>query len=484
MIASFNGHLNVVRYLLEAGVNPDVSANCGATALHFAAETGAINIVRELVEKGKANALKTNNFGMIPLMSASEHCQEQVFDYLMSQCPNVSKTDQIDCYELLGASFANDKEHYDLDKSYAYLTKAMNLRCENPENPIPKTKLKVIKAYDNHQECETLTELELRQENPHKLHMEGLAIRERILGSDNPEIPHPIVYRGAVFADATDFDKCVALWMHALDIKQKNLKNTPVAKDVLRFAQVFSQMFLLGMRIKFNDFLHVLNATANEMAENVKLLEKTGIESDFRGDDPDTIIEELETNMLTFLYLMVIFGKIGGEESDLFAAMKIIHFVVAEVKPKSWKTGRTLIHLAVDSETAINDFHIRDVVRFPCSKTSKLLIEAGIDVQKRDNDGNTPLHLIVGYQRVVGDFLTLHAIITSLIDAGAHVDMVNNSGETPMAKASTGVAEIILKSQQKLSLKCLSAQAVKRHGLSFIGQVPATLEHFISLHGP
>ena len=53
----------------------------------------------------------------------THHSQEQVFDYLMSQCPNVSKTDQIDCYELLGASFANDKEHYDLDKSYAYLTK-------------------------------------------------------------------------------------------------------------------------------------------------------------------------------------------------------------------------------------------------------------------------------------------------------------------------------------------------------------------------
>ena len=50
------------------------------------------------------------------------------------------------------------------------------------------------------------------------------------------------VYRGAVFADATDFDKCVALWMHALDIKQNNLKNTPVAKDVLRFAQVISNI--------------------------------------------------------------------------------------------------------------------------------------------------------------------------------------------------------------------------------------------------
>ena len=73
----------------------------------------------------------------------------------------------------------------------------------------------------------------------------------------------------------------------------------------------------------------------------------TGIESDYRGDDPDTIIEELETNMLTFLYLMVIFGKIGGEESDLFAAMKIIHFVVAEVNYFLWnwpKLRETLIN--------------------------------------------------------------------------------------------------------------------------------------------
>ena len=94
------------------------------------------------------------------------------------------------------------------------------------------------------------------------------------------------------------------------------------------------------------------------------------------------------------------------------------------------------------------------------------------------------MHLIVGYQRVVGDFLTLHSIITSLVEAGAHVDVINNQGKTPMVKATTGVAEIILKSQQKLSLKCLSAQAVKRHRISFMGHVPASLEQFINLHGP
>ena len=92
--------------------------------------------------------------------------------------------------------------------------------------------------------------------------------------------------------------------------------------------------------------------------------------------------------------------------------------------------------------------------------------------------------MIVMYQKVVGDFLTLHSIITSLIEAGAHVDVINNQGKTPMKKATTGVAEIILKSQQKVSLKCLSAQAIKRHGLSFKGHVPASLEQFINLHGP
>ena len=66
----------------------------------------------------------------------------------------------------------------------------------------------------------------------------------------------------------------------------------------------------------------------------------------------------------------------------------------------------------MDSETAINDFHIRDVVRFPCSKTSKLLIEAGIDVQKRDNDGNTPLHLIVGKYK---EFIKSAAFSTGIL---------------------------------------------------------------------
>lgn len=47
----------------------------------------------------------------------------------------------------------------------------------------------------------------------------------------------------------------------------------------------------------------------------------------------------------------------------------------------------------------------------------------------------------------------------------------------------TGVAEIILKTQAKLSLKCIAASAIKTHKLFYKGQVPQALESFIELHG-
>lgn len=39
-----------------------------------------------------------------------------------------------------------------------------------------------MKAYDNWKECETLERLENIENNPNAIHMESLAIRERILG--------------------------------------------------------------------------------------------------------------------------------------------------------------------------------------------------------------------------------------------------------------------------------------------------------------
>jgi Fem-1 homolog b len=82
------------------------------------------------------------------------------------------------------------------------------------------------------------------------------------------------------------------------------------------------------------------------------------------------------------------------------------------------------------------------------------------------------------------DFITLHSVIIELTEAGAHMDTVNSHGETPFEAATTGVAEIILRTQTRLSLKCMAAKAVKAYGLTYQGCVPRSLESFIELHGP
>jgi hypothetical protein len=48
-----------------------------------------------------------------------------------------------------------------------------------------------------------------------------------------------------------------------------------------------------------------------------------------------------------------------------------------------------LLHLAVDSETPVDEFHTNSVVRFPCAATTKLLVEAGAEVGAMDEDRNT-----------------------------------------------------------------------------------------------
>ena len=63
----------------------------------------------------------------------------------------------------------------------------------------------------------------------------------------------------------------------------------------------------------------------------------------------------------------------------------------------------------------------------------------------------------------------------SLLEYGAHIDSVNSAGQTPLTAASTGVAEIILKSQADMSLQCLAAQSIRKYNINYKGQVITSL---------
>ena len=84
---------------------------------------------------------------------------------------------------------------------------------------VPKEVGEPVTAYDSWVETCSVEELERIRLDTNALHMEGLTIRERILGRENPEVPHPVIFRGAVFADSARFDRCAQLWLHALALR-------------------------------------------------------------------------------------------------------------------------------------------------------------------------------------------------------------------------------------------------------------------------
>ncbi|KAK8750217.1 hypothetical protein OTU49_015314, partial [Cherax quadricarinatus] len=310
-------------------------------------------------------------------------------------------------------------------------------------------------------------------------------------GNVTPIVPHPVIFRGAVFADNARFDRCLQLWMHALRLKQLN--KVCVMKDLLRFAQVFSQMLHVGVQLEFEAVHEVLGATVLELKRNQEKIQNPGPK-----DDVETVKDEMESNMITALYLIMIAmcvakgrstsqpagvaNGVGGNNGigGLNGGIGIAGFGIRSVDGESTGHSPQHLHQVVEKETQVH----HTVYRFPCATTTKLLIACGADVNSMDKNRNTPLHLIVPYQKPISDFLTLHNIIMALIENGAHMDTVNQMGATPFDSATTGVAEIILRTQKKLSLKCLAAKAVKINGILYKGQVPRHLEAFIELHGP
>ena len=61
--AADNGHLDVLKVLLQAGAGVDVATNYGTTPLHYAAVNGELEVCKYLVEDGKASINEANNHG-------------------------------------------------------------------------------------------------------------------------------------------------------------------------------------------------------------------------------------------------------------------------------------------------------------------------------------------------------------------------------------------------------------------------------------
>ncbi|KAM7345903.1 protein fem-1 homolog B isoform 1-T4 [Cochliomyia hominivorax] len=481
MIAAYKGHSLVVDTLLKNGSNPNEQSLCGATALHYAAEGGHLEVCRILLDHGAK--LLENEHGLTPVLNAAERTHEDVVNLFIERPCLMKKEEVIIALELMGASFANDKDNYSIQKAYTHLMRAMEIRYSDSEKVIRKSVMPPVSAYDDWIETENISELQAIRFNHHSIHMESLTIRERILGKNNPDLPQPIVYRGAVMADQGRFYQCQTLWNYALDLRMMN--NISVKSDLLRLAQLFSQILRMeDVHLDLSQVLSVLSKCQLEIERNKYKIANPGPK-----DIPQIIAEQNEQNVVTALYLIKIITKIvthqpqiNKEHIDLFYNT-IRKFIKSDTRLSD---GQTLLHMAVNGETPVDDLYISDVCKFPCLGTALLLVHAGASVIATDQLRNTPLHtLVASYPR---DSLQLlpqaEEIVKVLVDAGAHLDAINAEGLTPAQVGHVGeLRNIILGYENSLtSLKCIASRCIAINKIRYKGFVPKVLESYIQIH--
>ncbi|XP_059609213.1 protein fem-1 homolog B isoform X2 [Phlebotomus argentipes] len=482
MIAAHRGHTEVVEYLLADGMDPNKQARCGATALHYAAESGHMEICEMLLER--AAVIKENEYGLTPVLLAAEKAHGATVGIFLNHPELLTVEQKIEALELLGASYAaSEKNRESQLTAFTYLLTAMEMRHADPDTVLRKTLDAPNPAYDNWVECQTVAEVQAIRFNSNSMSMEALAIRERILGTKFPDLVSPVIYQGAICADHGRFDRCENLWHHALFLRQSN--GIPVAKDLQRFAQLFAQMHSMRLPLSLPSLITVLSSCVVEMARVTKRI--NAIES---KDENEEIIEEVDSNILSALYLICLITKVlktrkPVDPQDLSQVYKLVREVVS--MDMRFQDGQTLLHLASNACVPVDEFRTRDLCGFPCPDTVKLLLHCGAPANDVDFDRNNVLHILIGTVRDPPprhSILTVEYILSRLIGAGAHVDAVNECGTTARESTHSKLIQGIVRSYEvrETRLACLAARRIGRSRIEYKGIVPRHLEPFIEMH--
>ena len=454
MLTCYKGHLDVASYLVKHGANINLHDNKGSSCLHRASEGGHVQLACELLALG---AKQTQNLNRLtPLLEASNNCKIEMVEWFINR-PECSKEQRIDALELLGATIANDSKAYDIEKAFSFMKRGMEERYEDPSCPLLKKKMEPVEAYQNRTESQTLEELSLLEGDDHAIQMEGLMIRERILGTDNTILRIPIRYRGAVLADSKKYELSVGLWTRAMEIAMNC--NVPKTKDLENLTDLIAEMVQIGHSLSPQTIENIFEKLIDGKRKLSEKLKPGELEEEHKN-------EAQETLLFNALYLLVMYTKVqvssemkNGNMIDLLQ-----RFLCLEPRTRD---GNTLLHLAVWHKTPVRkDAYLRGVCKLPCVKAMKLILYAGCDVNSVNTQESTPLHLAVTFVPGPEQVDILKEMLELLLDLGADTKLVNKNGQTVMDCCETDEARGILSAKGGLGTMNIEAKKVRK--VSFV----------------
>ena len=395
---------------------------------------------------------------MDTLLLASTNCIESVVEILLKQ-PGVTKEQRANALELLGASTCLMDGFFSyIEEGFSYIKGGMTERFADASHPLLKQQVEPAEAYQNRRECQTLEELAEIEGDEDAILMESLVIRERIIGTNNVELLKPI--------------QCVANHFNWMD--HGSFKTIPLYRYAIKIAQGCIEECFSSAVICLHSLTQLL-FDCKQYSDKELLLELLELTVFLYENFPDFDDHYTKSVFDSTEMLIHVIAKAfqNGEEDETYSRILVLLKKLLHHNPRYG----TLLHV---NRIITQDFNT-DI--FPSADSVKWLLKAGFNVHAIDKDGNTPLHRAASLEPLDDLIHLLTEIMKALLDGGAHHDFVNHYGKTPMDMAKTDEARTILSEEKsKLELKCISARAVKKFGIPYLGEVPKRLEKYISMH--
>ncbi|WKY03630.1 hypothetical protein Q1695_004968 [Nippostrongylus brasiliensis] len=495
MIAAYRQKVEVVKYLISCGADVNRSSKKGNTAMHDAVEGENLDVCALLLNAGAR--LVPDEFGVCPLMCAVMIGADWILPMLLEYCDSGEK--RRDALKLLGCTRVDKK--MDMVGAIEAWNDAINVPLTDDERKRVEAAVdnfEVADVYEGLKEIQTLDDVRAIEDSPDAIRMQALLIRERILGGAHADVHYYLRFRGAVFSDLGYFDKCYELWSHALTLQQKHL--TPLHLSTQTMFQAFLETFLhtlndravhmelAGRRIappKQDIIVFVFERVCYELERLTEWGERPLSDLCNCGEDHvHSCEDEKKRVVLLGLQLLALMNRLSlpmhedeDEEDvvDLCRTSENLKIDVRRLVNVCRQLKTPLLHLAVKESEVVEYDGI------PSHFVVDRLLAAGVCVNSKDADGDTALHVIMknAHPRM--------SIIRLLLDYGAYAlarDANNHTCIDIISKRSEPLQPFSypLRIGKYITLKGLAANVVRRNNIAHEHVIPKDLLYFTELH--
>ncbi|XP_053669873.1 protein fem-1 homolog C [Anopheles nili] len=469
-------------YLISKGADVNARDIQDKTALHYAIQEHRLETAQLLLEHG-ADPFAKSRYGDDALQMACLKGAYHIFDFLKKRI-NYSAERLADAHELFGSTLIDDLNV--TRGAILHWRLAHQIRLREAGYISKKPTVEPRAAYAFATEFTTIPELDNIAADMDAMRVQSLLIYERILGIGHRDTLFRIMFRGASYADAHRFQRCIDLWLLALQIRVQ--KYSILYSDTCLTAQALVRLMLdlidgydelmpeehmEGTVPRFEDVFAVFSILTANITVARELISLRPVHRKQQ--------ENFDRVMKCLTHLMFLMLATAKTEDDRASIYRSVHTLVHS-KVRSAITNDTLLHLSVSRLNVIKSGYFNDEstflrIVFPSLKVAKLLLDCGADVNAKNESKSTPL-LVAGmpynYDRDV---------IFTLLEYGAHLDEPNRHDDRPLNLIRKNPINDI-PTVNYLPLKCLCSTVIVRFGIPYRNQIPRTLEEFVKRHEP